>query len=70
MKLTRKGFKAKAEAAFLRQNPGATVEWISAAKVEYPTGVKGWAGKFAAAAPGYKPRVMLADGDDMYVMVR
>lgn len=63
-------FKRKAEAIFLKRNPEASIEWISAKKVTYPTGVKGYLGWFYAQAPGYKPSKMLAQGDDTYMMVR
>lgn len=70
MTMTRNQFKRKAERLFLKQNPTATVEWIYAKFVTYPTGVKGWSGRFTATAPGYRPSVMLAHGDDSYIMVR
>lgn len=68
--MTRKQFKAKAAAAFKRQNPSASIEWISAEFITYQTGLKEWRGKFSAVAPGYRPSVMHACGDDSYVMVR
>lgn len=70
--MTRKQFIAKAEAAFKRANPTVDfVSWHHVPKlVTYPTGVKGWHGKFYATAEGHKPRIMIAEGDDSYVMVR
>lgn len=68
--MTRKQFRQKAEAAFKKANPAASIEWIEARFVTYPTGYKGWYGKIAATAPGYKSRVMIAMGDDTYMMVR
>lgn len=63
-------FKRKAEAAFLKANPTASVEWISAKQVTYPTGVKEYRGEFFAQADGYRGRKMIAMADDSYVMVR
>jgi len=63
-------FKRKAEAAFKKTNPTASVEWISAKQVTYPTGVKEYRGQFIAEAAGYRTRQMTAMGDDSYVMVR
>jgi hypothetical protein len=69
--MTMKQFQSKVEAAFLKANPTATITgWLDARLVKYPTGVRGWAGKFHAIADGYKPRVMIAQGDDTYIMVR
>jgi hypothetical protein len=63
-------FKRKAEAAFKKANPTASIEWISAKQVTYPTGVKEYRGQFLAEAPGYRASQMTAMGDDSYVMVR
>lgn len=70
--MTKHQFKRKAEAAFLRRNPTAKITgWVGEPNfLKYPTGVKGWSGKFHAVAEGYKPKIMFADGDDTYVMVR
>ncbi len=70
--MTKTEFKAKAEAAFYRANPGAKIdEWIGdVANLKYPTGVTGWHGKFKVSQGGYKTTVMIANGDDSYVMVR
>jgi hypothetical protein len=70
--MTATQFKKKAEAAFLRQNPTATISgWVKQPrKVTYPTGVTEWSGSFHAVAAGYKPKIMIASGDDTYVMVR
>jgi hypothetical protein len=63
-------FKRKAEAAFKKVNPTASVEWISAKQVTYPTGIKEYRGEFYAQADGYRSRKMVAMGDTSYVMVR
>jgi hypothetical protein len=70
--MTATQFKKKAEAAFFRQNPTATISgWVKQPrKATSPTGVTGWSGSFHAVAPGYKPKIMIATGDDTYVMVR
>lgn len=70
MKLTVTQFKRKAEAAFLKRNPGAKIEWVSARKAKCPTGVMACFGTFAASGNGYRPRIMSASGDDEMVMVR
>lgn len=70
--MTKHQFMKKAEAAFRRANPTADyIGWHNSPKfVTYPTGVKGWSGKFYATAQGYSPRFVLAEGDDSYIMVR
>ena len=70
--MTKLQFMKKAEAAFKRANPTADyISWnVSPKLITYPTGVKGWSGKFYATAFGYSPRYVLAQGDDTYVMVR
>jgi hypothetical protein len=68
--MTRKQFKDRVTAAFYRANPTAVITgWLDARFVTYPTGHKGWVGKFAACAEGYRPKVMLASGDDDHVRV-
>jgi hypothetical protein len=69
--MTPKAFKKKAEALFFKKNPTATVEWVKTPKlVTFPTGVKEFYGTFAATAPGFKPKLMIATGDATYTMVR
>ena len=72
MKMTKQEFRRKAEAAFLRVNPTAAITgWTDGPRfAKYPTGVRGFIGKFHAIADGYRPREVLADGDDSYVQVR
>lgn len=70
MAMTRKQFQHMATAAFVAANPTAKVEWLTAKFVTYPTGHRCWQGKFTAEAPGYRPRVMTATGDDDGVLVR
>lgn len=72
--MTKNQFIAKAERAFTKANPGAAgllIMWRRAPRlVTYPTGVQGWSGTFHAYAENCRPRTMLAEGDDTYVMVR
>jgi hypothetical protein len=77
MKLKRIEFRNQAEAAFMRKNPdavaaGLTIRWHSTRQVPRATCKTElyWVGKFEAIAPGHKPSVMIATGDDDYVMVR
>lgn len=71
MKMNRQSFKEKAEAAFKRANPGAiTIRWHKAREVPRHTGEPYWTGKFEAIATGHQPKIMIATGDDSYVMVR
>ncbi len=69
--MTKTQFKAKAERAFLQANPTATITgWIKAGLVTYPTGVREYAGQFQAVAEGYRFKVIIASGDDTYIMTR
>jgi hypothetical protein len=58
-------FKRRAESAFLRANPTATIiGWIrKPADITYPTGLKGLSGSFGAIADGHRTSVMTAQWD-------
>jgi hypothetical protein len=70
--MTHDSFKRKAESAFLRSNPTATITgWPRAPRlITYPTGLREWGGSFHAIADGSRSKVVIASGDDSYVMVR
>lgn len=71
--MTRSQFIKKAETAFARANPNAnlTIIWRRAPRlVTYPTGITEWAGYFHAYSNQHRPRKMLAQGDDSYIMIR
>jgi hypothetical protein len=69
--MTPADFRKKATRVFLERNPTAKVGWTKQPRlVTYPTGVTGWEWTFYATASGHKERMMLAQGDETYVMVR
>lgn len=68
--MTKADFKRRAEAAFIKRNPAAQIEWIEARLVTFPTGVREYMGSFIAIAPGFRPSRMIASGSEDYVMVR
>jgi hypothetical protein len=61
-------FKRAAEAAFRRANPdadtvGLVINWTHGPKrVTFPTGLKGYSGVGTAAAPGFRPKTIVASG--------
>ena len=67
--MTRQEFRKRASALFAERNPDASIKWLASRFVTYPTGVKGWYGKFEARAPGYRTRTMLARGDADSIMI-
>jgi hypothetical protein len=69
--MTKAEFRKKAIDAFKKQNPTATVGWLKQPRwITYPTGVEGWHWEFFAKAKGHRESLMLAEGDETYVMVR
>jgi hypothetical protein len=68
--MTKREFKRKATIAFMKVNPTATIEWITATEIIYPTGIKEWSGRFSAIADGYRAKTMIVSGADDYIMVR
>jgi len=68
--MTKREFKKRAHALFLRNNPEADIEWVKANFVTYPTGVKGWYGLFTARAPGHRTSTMVVNADDDSIMIR
>lgn len=70
-RMTKRAFKKRAEALFMKANPAATITgWIRCELCTFPTGVVEWVGKFYAVADGFKPSVMHVNAADDYVMVR
>ena len=69
--MTLQEFASKAEALFVRENPGAVLTgWVKRPKhINYRTGLRGVYGTFHAVAEGYKPRVMIADWDPISGMM-
>jgi hypothetical protein len=63
--------KDRIEKRFQKDNPGVAIEWVKPLRiVTYPTGWRGWLGTFRASAPGYRTRIMIADCDAHWVMIR
>jgi hypothetical protein len=67
--MTKREFQKRARVLFLKRNPTATMQWMSAKHVTYPTGVQGWYGRFTAEAPGHRSSVMIARGDSDSIMI-
>lgn len=69
--MTRTQFKSKAVKLFLKANPTATVgDWsFGPNRVTWANGKKGFSGRFAATAPGFRARDISAtfDGDGVWV---
>lgn len=61
---TLREFRSRSVSGFRRNNPdarkGLVITWEWSRRVTFPTGFKGFTGRFTATADGYSTRSMLA----------